>query len=95
MSMAEELILNLIPKESLLQMPYYIPDSEVSNEWHQPGRFETRRSFSCVEFKVKDSLTMKPDLQFYFRKNEKVILLNGKPIEFYKLNINKSKIRKR
>jgi hypothetical protein len=91
MSMAEELILKPIPKESILDMPYYISDYASSREWHQPEFFETRESFVCVEFFRNKSF----ELQFYIRPNKEIFIFNGKPFEFYKPIRNQSRLRKR
>ena len=91
MSIHRDLVLKSHPKESILKMPYYITDGDSSEEWHQPGWFETGFAYLPVEFGSRTN----PYLQFYFCPIAPVILLNGKPIEFYKPPTKKTNLRRR
>jgi len=98
-SILRDMVLKSHPKESILQMPYYLLDSEASKEWHQPGWFETGFAYLPVQFggyaNILEGKYKNPDLQFFMASNIEVVVINGKPFEFYKPIRNVPKLRKR
>jgi len=98
-SILRDMVLKSHPKESILQMPYYLLDSEASKEWHQPGWFETGFTYLPVQFggyaNILEGKYKNPDLQFFMASNIEVFVINGKPFEFYKPIRNVPKLRKR
>jgi len=98
-SILRDMVLKSHPKELIINMPEYLYDSEAESEpsqkWHQPGWFETGMAYVPVQFDNKKNKHLTPELQFFIASNIEVVVINGKPLEFYKPTRNIPKLRKR
>jgi hypothetical protein len=98
-SILRDMVLKSHPKESIINMPNYLLDSDASKEWHQPGMFETGMTYLPVQFggyvNILEGKYKNPDLQFFMASDIEVVVINGKPLEFYKPTRNLPKLRKR
>ena len=98
-SILRDMVLKSHQKESIIDMPEYLYDSEAEREaskkWHHPGLIETGFTYLPVQFDNKKNKYETPELQFFMASNIELLIMNGKPFEFNKPTRNIPRLRKR